>query len=44
MSTCVHGFREAVWSDDGNDGNDGINGAGPTFEHALCSGTFPCRT
>jgi hypothetical protein len=39
MSTCVHGVREAVWSDDGN---YGINGAGPTFEHALWSGTFPC--
>jgi len=38
-SSCVSGFREAVWSD------DGIYGFGPgssSYGHALYSGTFPC--
>lgn len=38
-STCVNGFREAVWSDDGVHGF----GAGSTsYGHALYSGSFPC--
>ncbi|MFE0385819.1 lamin tail domain-containing protein [Streptomyces bungoensis] len=39
MSTCVSGFREVVWSD------DGIYGFGPgssSYGHAVYSGTFPC--
>ena len=34
-STCVDGFKEAIWSD------DGISAAGHEG-HALYSGTFPC--
>ncbi|MFJ3671394.1 lamin tail domain-containing protein [Streptomyces sp. NPDC090106] len=38
-STCVSGFREAVWSDDGIYGfGSGTSSSG----HALYSGTFPC--
>ncbi|ADP80188.1 lamin tail domain-containing protein [Pseudofrankia inefficax] len=38
-ATCVNGFREAVWSDDGIYGF----GAGTSSSgHALYSGTFPC--
>ncbi|MFJ9456784.1 lamin tail domain-containing protein [Kitasatospora sp. NPDC101447] len=38
-STCVNGFREAVWSDDGIYGfGSGTSSSG----HALYSGTFPC--
>ncbi|WP_238436879.1 MULTISPECIES: lamin tail domain-containing protein [unclassified Frankia] len=38
-ATCVSGFREAVWSDDGIYGF----GAGTSSSgHALYSGTFPC--
>ncbi|MCE7552129.1 lamin tail domain-containing protein [Streptomyces thermodiastaticus] len=38
-STCVNGFREAVWSDDGI---YGFGSASSSDGHALYSGTFPC--
>ncbi|MEU6283984.1 lamin tail domain-containing protein [Streptomyces sp. NPDC047028] len=39
MSTCVDGFREAVWSDDGS---YGFGSGSSSYGHALYSGTFPC--
>ncbi|MFJ8621915.1 lamin tail domain-containing protein [Kitasatospora sp. NPDC093550] len=38
-STCVNGFREAVWSDDGV---YGFGSGSSSYGHALYSGTFPC--
>ncbi|MFJ1758623.1 lamin tail domain-containing protein [Kitasatospora sp. NPDC088134] len=38
-STCVNGFREAVWSDDGI---WGFGSGSSSYGHALYSGTFPC--
>ncbi|MEV6021119.1 MULTISPECIES: lamin tail domain-containing protein [unclassified Streptomyces] len=38
-STCVSGFREAVWSDDGV---YGFGSGTSSYGHALYSGTFPC--
>ncbi|MFJ5230470.1 lamin tail domain-containing protein [Kitasatospora sp. NPDC088391] len=38
-STCVNGFREAVWSDDGI---QGFGSGSSSYGHALYSGTFPC--
>ncbi|MEU7301542.1 lamin tail domain-containing protein [Streptomyces sp. NPDC007206] len=38
-STCVDGFREAVWSDDGI---YGFGSGSSSYGHALYSGTFPC--
>ncbi|MFE2911207.1 lamin tail domain-containing protein [Kitasatospora indigofera] len=38
-STCVNGFREAVWSDDGI---YGFGSGSSSYGHALYSGTFPC--
>ncbi|RKE20071.1 lamin tail domain-containing protein [Streptomyces sp. TLI_171] len=38
-STCVNGFREAVWSDDGI---YGFGSGSSTYGHAIYSGTFPC--
>ncbi len=38
-STCVNGFREAVWSDDGV---YGFGSGTSSYGHALYSGTFPC--
>lgn len=38
-STCVSGFREAVWSDDGI---YGFGSGTSSYGHALYSGTFPC--
>ncbi|WP_225860732.1 lamin tail domain-containing protein [Streptomyces triticiradicis] len=38
-STCVSGFREAVWSDDGI---YGFGSGSSSYGHAVYSGTFPC--
>ncbi|MGW0938332.1 lamin tail domain-containing protein [Streptomyces sp. NPDC002666] len=38
-STCVSGFREAVWSDDGV---YGFGAGSSSYGHALYSGSFPC--
>jgi hypothetical protein len=38
-STCVNGFREAVWSDDGI---YGFGSGSSSYGHAIYSGTFPC--
>ncbi|MFI5824198.1 lamin tail domain-containing protein [Streptomyces rishiriensis] len=38
-STCVNGFREAVWSDDGI---YGFGSGSSSYGHAVYSGTFPC--
>ncbi|MGQ5635862.1 MULTISPECIES: lamin tail domain-containing protein [unclassified Streptomyces] len=38
-STCVDGYREAVWSDDGI---YGFGSGSSSYGHALYSGTFPC--
>ncbi|MEV4560576.1 lamin tail domain-containing protein [Kitasatospora sp. NPDC049285] len=38
-STCVNGFREAVWSDDGI---YGFGSGSSSYGHALYSGTFRC--
>ncbi|WP_326659465.1 lamin tail domain-containing protein [Streptomyces sp. NBC_00385] len=38
-STCVNGFREAVWSDDGV---YGFGSGSSSYGHALYSGSFPC--
>ncbi|MEU9203249.1 lamin tail domain-containing protein [Streptomyces sp. NPDC048332] len=38
-STCVNGFREAVWSDDGV---YGFGAGSSSYGHALYSGSFPC--
>ncbi|MBK3640878.1 lamin tail domain-containing protein [Streptomyces sp. MBT33] len=37
--TCVNGFREAVWSDDGI---YGFGSGSSSYGHAIYSGTFPC--
>ncbi|MEU5637203.1 lamin tail domain-containing protein [Streptomyces rishiriensis] len=38
-STCVNGFREAVWSDDGI---YGFGSGSSSHGHTVYSGTFPC--
>ncbi|MER7813131.1 lamin tail domain-containing protein [Streptomyces sp900116325] len=38
-SSCVNGFREAVWSEDGI---YGFGSGSSSYGHALYSGTFPC--
>ncbi|MFF4910014.1 lamin tail domain-containing protein [Streptomyces sp. NPDC001260] len=37
--TCVNGFREAVWSDDGI---YGFGSGSSSYGHAIYSGAFPC--